>query len=326
MRDGHNRPRHIPWEAEISGRSETLKAILIAGPTASGKSALAMRLAERVGGVVINADSMQVYRDLDVITARPSEADMARVPHELYGFIGASDGYSVGRYLADAQVHYRAAQEAGAVAIFVGGTGLYFKALLEGLSPVPAIDPVIRQRWRAIGEQEGGKALHAALKVRDGEMARRLVPTDVQRLVRALEVIESTGRSLAHWQGLPGIPVVQVEEAVRLVAHVDREALYRRSDARFARMIDEGALFEVARLEAMQLDPSLPILKALGVRPLIDYIHGKASLATAVARAQTDTRHYIKRQLTWLMRNMIAWKAIDLFCMERNGLPEDILC
>lgn len=297
---------------------------MIAGPTASGKSALAMQLADAVGGVVINADSMQVYRDLNVLSARPSHEDMSRVPHQLYGFVGAGDGYSVGRYVADAAVHYKAAQDAGVVAIFVGGTGLYFKALLEGLSPVPAIDPAIRQRWRAIGERDGGAVLHEALKVRDGEMARRLAPTDVQRLVRALEVIESTGRSLDVWQRQPGTPVVREADAIRLVADVDREALYKRSDARFARMVDEGALFEVARLEAMQLDPSLPIMRALGVRPLIDYIHGQASLAAAVERAQTDTRHYIKRQLTWLRRNMIAWNGVNLFDVERNGLPKDI--
>lgn len=284
-----------------------------------------MRLAEEVGGVVINADSMQVYRDLQVLTARPSAEDMTSVPHELYGFVGAGDGYSVGRFVSDAAIHYQAAQEAGAVAIFVGGTGLYFKALLEGLSPIPAIDPAIRQRWREMGEREGAAALYEALKVRDGVMAQRLAPTDAQRLVRALEVVESTGRSLDTWQRQPGQPVIVAKDAIRLVGDVDREALYRRSDARFARMIDEGALFEAARIEAMQLDPSLPIMRALGVRPLIAYIHGKVSLGAAVERAQTDTRHYIKRQLTWLRRNMIAWKEVDLFDVERNGLSQDIL-
>ena len=246
---------------------------------------------------------MQVYRDLEVLTARPGEADTALVRHELYGVIGAGDAYSVGRYVADAAVHYKAAREAGAVAIFVGGTGLYFRGLLEGLSPVPAID---------------------ALRVRDGEMARRLNPTDVQRLVRALEVIEGTGRSLDFWQRQPGTPVVAEQDTVKLVAGVDRAELYRRSDDRFRAMVKGGALFEVARLKAMHLDPGLPIMRALGVRPLIAYIEGQCGLEEATVRAQTDTRHYIKRQLTWLRRNMIAWKAINLFDMKRNLALDDI--
>ena len=311
-------------EVEISGRTTRPKAILIAGPTASGKSALAMRLASEVGGVVINADSMQVYRDLEVLTARPSEADTAAVRHVLYGVIGAGDAYSVGRYVADAAVHYKAAREAGAVAIFVGGTGLYFRGLLEGLSPVPAIDPAIRQKWRDAAAVDGGAALHDALKVRDGEMARRLSPTDVQRLIRALEVIESTGRSLAFWQRQPGTPVVPEQEAVKLVADVDRAQLYRRSDDRFRAMVKGGALFEVARLQAMQLDPGLPIMRALGVRPLIAYIEGQWSLEEAIVRAQTDTRQYIKRQLTWLRGNIIAWRRVDLFDVKRNIALEDI--
>ena len=267
---------------------------------------------------------MQVYRDLEVLTARPGEADTAAVRHELYGVIGAGDAYSVGRYVADAAVHYKAARDAGAVAIFVGGTGLYFRGLLEGLSPVPAIDPAIRRKWRNAAAEDGGDALHDALRVRDGEMARRLSPTDVQRLVRALEVIEGTGRSLDFWQRQPGTPVVAEQDAVKLVADVDRAELYRRSDDRFRAMVKGGALFEVARLKAMQLDPGLPIMRALGVRPLIAYIEGQCGLEEAAVRAQTDTRHYIKRQLTWLRRNMISWKAINLFDMKRNGSLNDI--
>ena len=283
-----------------------------------------MRLAEEVDGVIINADSMQVYRDLSVLTARPSAADMALARHELYGVIGAGDAYSVGRYVADAVLCFKAAQEADAVAIFVGGTGLYFKALLEGLSPVPAIDPAIRQRWRDMAASEGGWVLHDALKVRDGEMAQRLAPTDVQRLVRALEVIESTGRSLGYWQRRPGKTVVRTEDAIKLVADVDRAEVYRRSDARFRAMVKGGALFEVARLQAMQLDPGLPIMRALGVRPLIDYIEGRHSLEDAITRAQTETRQYIKRQLIWFRRNMISWKGVNLVDLETDGGWKDI--
>jgi tRNA dimethylallyltransferase len=283
-----------------------------------------MRLAEALGGVIINADSMQVYRDLRVLTARPSEEEEARVRHELYGFVGAGDAYSVGRYVADAAVHYRAVREAGQAAIFVGGTGLYFRGLLEGLSPIPRIDPDVRARWRAFAAEAGGGALHEALKARDGVMAARLPASDVQRIVRALEVVESTGRSLDAWQRLPGVPVVEAARALKLAGAVDRQRLYQRSDVRFDAMIKGGALFEVARLQAMQLDAGLPIMRALGVRALIDYIEGRASLEVASERAKTETRQYIKRQLTWLRRNMLSWKLVDLFEMESKFRLKDI--
>lgn len=301
------------------------QAILIAGPTASGKSALAVDLAKAVDGVVINADSMQVYRDLSVLTARPQTGEMHGVVHELYGFIGAGDVYSVGRYLADAAVHVEAIHAQGKVPIFVGGTGLYFRGLLEGLSPVPAIDPEIRQRWRAVAEADGAMALHAALRIRDAEMARRLMPTDAQRLVRALEVIESTGRSLSYWQSVPGTPILNADQCAKVVVTMDRAALYQRCDMRFTQMVEGGALFEVARLQAMQLEHSFPIMRALGVGPLLNYLEGRHDLNEAMGRAQTETRQYAKRQLTWLRRNMISWKYINLLDMERNDALRVIL-
>ena len=301
------------------------QAILIAGPTASGKSALAVDLAEAVDGVVINADSMQVYRDLSVLTARPQADDMKGVRHELYGFVGAGDAYSVGRYLADVAVHVDAIAARGKVPIFVGGTGLYFRGLLEGLSPVPAIDPEIRQHWRNLALAQGASALHAALKARDPEMARRLMPTDSQRLVRALEVIESTGLSLSHWQSMPGTPILNADRCTKVVVEMEREALYLRCNARLEQMIEGGALFEVARLQAMQLEPGFPVMRALGVAPLLDYLDGNCDLVEAIRRAQTETRQYAKRQLTWLRRNMMSWTGINLLELQRNEALSVIL-
>ena len=301
------------------------QAILIAGPTASGKSELAVDLAQAVDGVVINADSMQVYRDLSVLTARPQPDDMREIAHELYGFVAAGDTYSVGRYIRDAAVHFDAVRARGKVPIFVGGTGLYFRGLLEGLSPVPAIDPDVRRHWRDLGQAEGAIVLHAALKARDPEMARRLMPTDAQRLARALEVIESTGRSLGYWQSLPGTPLLDDAQCIKVVVTMERAALYERCDFRFKQMLENGALFEVARLQAMQLDRDLPIMRALGVAPLMDYLDGNCDLAEAAGRGQTETRQYVKRQLTWLRRNMMSWNSINLVEMERNAAINDIL-
>lgn len=301
------------------------QAILIAGPTASGKSGLAVDVARAVGGVVLNADSMQVYRDLSVLSARPQPDDMQGVRHELYGLVGAGDIYSVGRFVADATTLIEALHAAGQVPVIVGGTGLYFRGLLEGLSPVPAIDPDIRTHWREVAENLGPEHLFAALKARDPEMASRLMPTDMQRLARALEVIESTGRSLSYWQAIPGTPVLDPARCTKVVVSLERSLLYGRCDLRFQHMIKTGALFEVARLQAMQLDRSFPVMGALGVQPLMAYLDGECDLDAAIERGQTETRQYAKRQLTWLRRNMIAWRHIESNEMERNEVAKDIL-
>jgi tRNA dimethylallyltransferase len=289
----------------------TVRAILIAGPTASGKSALALALAERCSGVVINADSTQVYRELRILSARPSPEEEARVPHALYGFIPACEAYSAGRYLTDAARAIAAARAAGRIPVVVGGTGLYFKALLEGLSPIPTVPEAIRARWRAEARRLGAAVLHQLLIERDPRMAARLRPTDPQRLVRALEVLEATGRSLADWQQIPGEPLLSAETAIRLVVSPDRTELYRRCDTRFDAMLERGALEEVAALRALALDPTLPAMTALGVVPLLAHLAGDLTLDAAVAQAKAETRRYAKRQLTWLRRNMIAWKWLD---------------
>jgi tRNA dimethylallyltransferase len=290
--------------------------ILIAGPTASGKSALALALAERLGGTVINADAMQVYRELRVLTARPDADDERRAPHRLYGHVPGAEAYSAARYAAEARAAIAAAEEAGSLPIVVGGTGLYFKALTEGLSPIPPIPDEIRARWRACAGEEGAAALHAILAERDPEMAARLRPTDPQRLVRALEVLEATGTSLARWQEEPGEPVVRVEDGRAVVVAPERDVLRQRIDARFDRMMAHGAVEEVRALLQLALSPELPVMRALGVGPLARLIAGEASPAEAGEAAKAETRQYAKRQLTWLRRNMNAWKLIDTQEME----------
>jgi tRNA dimethylallyltransferase len=292
------------------------RPILIAGPTASGKSGLALALAERLGGTVINADSMQVYRELRLLTARPSAGDEARAPHALYGFVSGGEAYSAARYAADAARAIAAAHAGGRVPIVVGGTGLYFMALLRGLSPIPAIDPEVRAYWRARAEESPAGELHALLAARDPVTAARLMPTDRQRIVRALEVLESTGAPLVEWQSRPGTPVLEERETTRILLLPDRERAAERIDARFDTMVAEGALGEVERLVALGLSWELPIMRALGVAPLAAHLRGEMQLEEAVAAAKADTRKYAKRQMTWLRRNMIAWKAISAQEME----------
>lgn len=293
------------------------RVVLIAGPTASGKSGFALALAQQVGGTIINADSMQVYRELAILTARPTAEEMARVPHALYGFVPAREAYSVGRYVQDAARAIAQARAQRRVPIIVGGTGLYFKALLEGLSPVPPIDPDVRAFWRREAEEKGAPALHALLATRDAESAARLMPTDKQRIVRALEVLESTGRSLGQWQHVPGVPVLRVEETVRLVLAVERLQLMARIDVRFAAMLAAGALQEVAEFARLELSPELPSVRAHGVRPLLAHLQGEQTLEAAAEGSKAEIRQYAKRQVTWHRRNMIAWSVINAQLMEK---------
>ncbi|MDR3469235.1 MAG: tRNA (adenosine(37)-N6)-dimethylallyltransferase MiaA [Xanthobacteraceae bacterium] len=287
--------------------------MLIAGPTASGKSALALGLAAACGGTVINTDSMQVYRDLRVLTARPTPEEEARVPHRLYGDADAAVNYSAGMWVADAAAALAEARAAGRLPIFVGGTGLYFKALTRGLSAVPPIAPGIRDDIRARLERDGPEALHRELERRDPVMAERLKPRDRVRIARALEVVEATGRSLADWHrdGLP--PLLPPAETVAVFLAPEREALYARINARFEAMLAQGALAEVAALAARGLDPLLPAMKAHGVPALIRHLRGEISREAAITIGQTDTRHYAKRQFTWFRHQLeeFHWVAPD---------------
>ena len=289
---------------------ETKRAVLIAGPTASGKSALAMRLAEKLGGVVINADSMQVYRDLRVITARPTPEEEARVPHRLYGHVDAAENYSTGRWCRDvAQVLDDIARE-GRVPVFVGGTGLYFKALTNGLAAVPPIPAGIRETVRGRLVSEGVAPLYNELLERDPKTAHRLMPNDRSRISRALEVVLATGRSLSDWHahGLP--PLVDVARAAKVFITCERKELVRRIEARFGAMLKAGACDEVRALAARGLDPALPAMKAHGVPWLIRHFDGEISLEEAAAGAIMDTRRYAKRQVTWFRNQMAGWPAV----------------
>jgi tRNA dimethylallyltransferase len=265
---------------------------------------LALRLAEAIGGVIINTDSMQVYRDLRVLTARPTAAQEARVPHRLYGHVDAAVNFSAGAWVTDAAHELGEARAQRRLPIFVGGSGLYFKALTRGLSAVPPIPADIRNDVRARLERDGVEALHADLAARDPASAERLKPRDRTRIARALEVVEATGRSLLDWhrEGLP--PLLPPDEFTALFLAPGREALYAKIDARFGQMLQEGALEEVARLAARHLDPLLPAMKAHGVPALIRHLRGELSLDEAAEIGRADTRHYAKRQFTWFRHQL----------------------
>jgi tRNA dimethylallyltransferase len=288
----------------VTSQGTSNKPVLIAGPTASGKSALALDLARASGGVVINTDSMQVYRDLRVLTARPTADEETAVPHRLYGHVDAAINFSAGAWVTDAAKMLDEARAQNRTPIFVGGSGLYFKALTRGLSAVPPIPPEIRDDVRARLERDGVEALHAELSRRDPVSAERLKVRDRTRIARALEVVEATGRSLTDWhrEGLP--PLLPPGEFIALFLSPEREALYARIDARFDAMVKAGALDEVAALAARHLDPLLPAMKAHGVPVLIRHLRGELSLEEAATIGRADTRHYAKRQFTWFRHQL----------------------
>jgi tRNA dimethylallyltransferase len=283
------------------------RAVLIAGPTASGKSALALAVAEQLDGVVINADSMQIYRDLRILTARPSPDEEARVPHRLYGHVDAALNYSVGRYVTEATEALALTEREGKLPIFVGGTGLYFKALTRGLAAMPAIPGPVRKAVRERLAAEGPEALHAELARVDAISAERLKPTDRQRIARALEVVLATGRALSDWHAADTTPLLDPARIAKLFVSPDRAELYARIDARFDVMLTAGALDEVKKLAARQLDPQLPAMKAHGVPWLIQHLEDRMTLVEAAQHAKLDVRHYAKRQYTWFRHQLADW-------------------
>jgi tRNA dimethylallyltransferase len=285
--------------------------ILIAGPTASGKSALALALAEKLGGAIINADSMQVYRDLRIITARPAPEEERRVPHRLYGQVDAMENYSVGRWCGEAAAALAESTKQSRAAIFVGGTGLYFNALTRGLAAVPPIPAEIRNTVRARLAGEGVAALHAELAMRDPAAAARLPPGDRARVTRALEVVLATGRSILDWHDDNKPASVDLARAAKVFLTPDRDELFRAIDARFDAMMAAGALEEVRALAARNLNPSLPAMKAHGVPWLIRHLNGEITLAEAVEHAKLETRQYTKRQATWFRNQLpeFVWGA-----------------
>lgn len=287
-----------------------IKAVLIAGPTASGKSALAVEIARRLGGTVVNTDSMQVYADLRIITARPTQAEEALVPHRLYGHVDGAVNYSAMRYAEDVAAVLGKLRQNGSLPVLVGGTGLYFKALTEGFSAIPPVPEAVRSAFRArVAEQETSQ-LHAELGRLDPAMAERLKPADRMRIMRALEVHLATGRSIASFQGerhpgpLDGVPML------KLFISPEREEVRRRIDRRFEQMIAQGALDEVAALRERRLDPLLPVMRAHGVPGLIAHLDGSLGLDEAITRGQADTRAYAKRQVTWFRHQMAGWQAV----------------
>ena len=278
--------------------------IIIAGPTASGKSALAVDLAVEFAGTVINADSMQVYRELDVLSARPGGADLDRAPHRLYGVIDGAESCSAGRWRGLAAGEIEAAWVEQRLPIVVGGTGLYLKSLIEGLSPIPDIPASAREQATALLEQLGEQAFHDELAKRDPDIAARLPIGDRQRMIRAFEVHLATGRALSDWQKEPlSGPAVKARFCV-IVVLPEREKLYAGINARFAGMIEQGAIEEVRHLQDLDLDPSLPVMKALGVPELIRYLNGTCDLEAARDEASRATRNFAKRQLTWLRHQL----------------------
>jgi tRNA dimethylallyltransferase len=277
------------------GTPEPGKLALIAGATASGKSAMALALAERTGGVVINADSAQVYRDLSIVSARPSREEEARAPHKLYGYRDGARPCSAADWAADASGAIAAAHADGRLPILVGGTGLYIRTLLDGIAPVPQIDPAVREAVRALAVVEA----HEALAREDPAAAARIRPTDTTRTARALEVMRSTGRALAEWQKEKVGGIGATLSLTPLILLPPRDWLYARCDRRFEAMFSDAGIAEVQTLLDRRLDPALPVMRAIGVGEIAGFIRGEFTREQALEAARTATRRYAKRQYTW---------------------------
>jgi len=292
-------------KTETKSRAGSIRnAILIAGPTASGKSSLALEWARRENGVIVNADSMQVYDVLRLLTARPGPDELSAAPHLLYGHVHPGVAYSTGAWLRDVQSLIDDCAFAGRTPIFVGGTGLYFRALVEGLSQMPQIPQVIRDRWRFRLGEEGPTRLHRILMQHDAGAAMRLQAGDGQRIVRALEVLEASGRSILEWQAESAPPLIDQSTVRMFQIEADRASLVDRIERRFDRMVETGAIDEVRALLDLSLDTALPAMRAIGVPELSSYLAGACSLPEAVEKAKASTRQYAKRQATWFRHQL----------------------
>ncbi len=276
------------------------KITIVCGPTASGKSARAIDIAKSSDGVIINADAMQVYRELRVITARPTAEQERVVPHKLYGVVSVREAFSVSKWLALVKTAIDETLAAGKKPIITGGTGLYIKALMEGLSPIPDVPEEIRTQATTLWEEQGSEVL----KARDPIMSAQLKDGDMQRHIRALEVILATGKSLSYWQEVPRVKLYPDAEFEIEYIDVAREILYERCDARFMAMMEMGALEEVKAVHAMKLDSKIPAMRIVGVPELINYLEGAYSLDEAIIKAQQATRNYAKRQITWFKHQL----------------------
>lgn len=297
------------------GDSGRPRLALIAGPTASGKSALALALAEKTGGVIINADASQVYADLRLLSARPSDDEMARAPHQLFGHMDGREACSAARWAGDAKREIAAAQDAGRLPILVGGTGLYIRTLLDGIAPIPDIDPAIREAVRAMPVAQA----HAELSREDPESAAALAPADTSRVARALEVIRSTGRSIRDWRARKQGGIGDRVTLAPLILLPPRDWLTARCDARFEAMLEEGAVEEVKALLARNLPPDAPVMRAIGVPEITAWLAGEIDRDEMVMRAQIATRQYAKRQYTWFSRQPPAhWPRHDDIIDNKN--------
>lgn len=292
----------------MKSHSEKLPLILIAGPTASGKSSLALALSRLLPVTIINADASQVYRDLRIVSARPSLEEERQAPHRLFGHVDGAQAYSAAAWAADARAMIAKVRASWRIPLLVGGTGLYLRTLLEGIAPVPEINPDVRVTVRALAVSDA----HAALTREDPEAAARLSPNDTTRVARALEVVRSTGKPMSHWQAER---IGGIGESVRLVPMIllpPREWLFARCDARFDAMLAGGAKEEVAALLGRGLDPALPVMRAIGVREIAAMIANPSDTAHCIEGAKIATRQYAKRQFTWF-RNQLPpdWARIE---------------
>ncbi len=293
----------------MTKNSTPSRAILIAGPTASGKSALAQRIAREFDATIVNADSMQVYRDLRILTARPTLEEEQFTSHRLFGTVDGAENYSVGRWLEAFAAELQELQTRGRMAVVAGGTGLYFKAALRGLSDVPAVPAETRARVREWARGREPRELHAELTRLDPETASGIRDSDPQRIQRALEVFEATGRPLAQFQRVCAEPLLDASRCPAFFIAPPRPTICARIDARFDQMIEAGALEEAQTLRSRRLDPSLPVMRAHGVPHLLDFLEGRLSLENAISRGKSDTRRYAKRQVTFARHQLpgFAW-------------------
>lgn len=287
-------------------------AILIAGPTAGGKSALALQLAKKHNGVIINTDSMQVYDTLQILTARPSEDEMEGIDHHLYGHVAAAQSYSTGQWLRSVEALLPIVRANGKMPVFVGGTGLYFKALTGGLSDIPDVPEDIRNHYRQCLLANGPVPLYEELQQRDPDMAGKLNLADGHRIVRALEILTATGRSISEFTSKAGPKIIDPDRAQKIVVLPDRKILHQRINVRFEKMLELGAIQEVADFLAQRPDPACPAMKAIGVREIEQWLKGELSRDDVIRLASAATRQYAKRQMTWFRNQMDdSWTRVD---------------
>lgn len=297
--------------------------ILIGGPTASGKTGLSVSLAQNINGAIINADSMQVYKELSILTARPTDDEMKDIDHHMFGHVPITQHYSVANWRKQALETINTLHKDGKIPILVGGTGLYFKALIEGLSPIPEISLKTREKIGHLYDEIGAEAFHDKLKEIDPEIAKRLPPTDRQRCIRALEVYEDTGKTLSHWQDMPRVNAPEHLNFKALILTPERQTLYDKINHRFDIMMEQGALDEVKALHDLNPDPLLPSLKAVGIPPLRAYLDGETSLEEAIDTCKTQSRRYAKRQFTWF-NNQLPEQKTDRLTVHHIAVPSDI--